>query len=60
MKQGKPVQRKALHRKAPHEIAAMLGHDLSEGGGVSVEDDVVVVHLPGKRGPLRVEHQIEG
>lgn len=60
VKQGKPVKRAALHHKAAHEVAALLGHDLSKGGGVSIEDDVVVVHLPGAKAPRQIEHRIEG
>lgn len=60
MTRGEPISRKALRDKAPHEVAALLGHDLSEGGGISIEDHVVIVHLPGESEPVRIEHQIEG
>jgi hypothetical protein len=47
-----------LAGKDARAVAAHLGHDLSNGGGVSVEPGVVVVHLPGVDGPQRIEHVI--
>lgn len=58
---GESVQRHELDGLEPHEVAGLLGHDLSEGGGVSIEPSVVVVHTPQPEGRIRqTRHRIGG
>ena len=54
--EGEPVQRHVLRGLAPDEVARKLGH--STFHGVSVEPDVVVVHVQMKRKLRQHRHQI--
>jgi hypothetical protein len=57
--EGRPVQLHELHGRDAAQVAVHLGYD--DAKGVSVEDDVVVIHVLTKRNKLRqVRHQIGG
>ncbi len=58
MRQGRSIKRQELAGKTASEIAAHLGHDLSNGGGISVEPGEIVVHVPGVNSPNQIRHQI--
>ena len=55
---GEPVQRHELAGLAADEVARKLGHGTFHG--VSVEPDVVVVHVKARRKLRQVRHQIGG
>lgn len=54
--EGEPAKRRAVHELPADLVARKLGHESFHG--VSIEPDVVIVHIEVEGGLRQVRHQI--